>query len=259
MVFVAVKRCIVVMAVLLLTACVNLLTWEEQSSQSYTVKPGDTLFGIAWVYKVDRQELAWWNGISDPTSLKVGQTLRLDGSGQVGAPRIRPTSNPPVTASQRNPAPAAKRQPSRPSSASKRKSTSRPRIASGPAIPPGKWGWPYARPVKRNYGSGRHGRDGLGFDVVLNDKLYAASSGKVVYVGSHHKQLGGLVVIHHADDVVSAYAFCGKMVVKLGQQVATGQHIANVGYDPKGQPAFNFGIRKAGKSQDVLAYLPKRK
>jgi lipoprotein NlpD len=113
--------------------------------------------------------------------------------------------------------------------------------------------------VKRNYGSSRHGRDGLGFDVQLNDKLYAASGGKVVYVGNHHKQLGGLVVIHHANDIVSAYAFCGKMVVKLGQQVAVGDHIAHVGYNPNGQPAFNFGIRKDGKSLDVLAYLPKRK
>lgn len=254
----ALKRFAVALAVLMLTACANLLTWEEQSSQTYTVKSGDTLFGIAWVYKLDRDSLAWWNGITDQTKLKVGQTLRLDGNGLVGAPRTRPSSKPssPTVATRRNPSPASQ-PPPRTTSASRPKPTPRPKPSSAP-IAVGKWAWPYSKPVKRNYGSGRHGRDGLSFDVQLNDKVYAASSGKVVYVGDQHKQLGGLVVVHHANDVVSAYAFCGKMVVKLGQQVVTGQHIAHVGYNPKGEPAFNFGIRKAGKSQDVLAYLPKR-
>ena len=42
----------------------------------YIVRPGDTLFGISWRYGLDMQELANWNGISDPNRILVGQRLR---------------------------------------------------------------------------------------------------------------------------------------------------------------------------------------
>lgn len=242
-----------------------MLNWEEPNPQSYIVRPGDTLFGIAWVYKVDRDRLAWANGIVDHTKLQVGQKLRLDVAGLVGAPRKRPSGSPantvartPVVASNgRSPAPEVKtnRSAQQPRPANSQR---QPKPSSGRSLSVGKWVWPYSREIARNYGAGRHGRDGLGFKAVLGEKIHAASLGKVVYVGDHHKQLGGLVVIHHADDMVSAYAFCGRMLVTLGQKVKAGQHIADVGYNPKGEPAFNFGIRKDGKPLDVLAYLPKR-
>lgn len=267
MVGTALKRSIPILAVLMLTACTSMLTWQEQSAQTHIVKPGDTLFGIAWAYKLDHQDLAWWNGITDPSKLKLGQEIRLDGSGQVGKPRVRPSSKPakaPILASSRNPGPSVKPAPvtKKPASVSKPASTSRPSSRPKPAVVAAtsntSWSWPYPRAVKRNYGAGRHGRDGLGFEVKLNEKVSAASEGKVVYVGNQYKQLGGLVVIHHANSVVSAYSFCGKMLVEMGQQVKAGQAIAHVGYNPKGEPAFNFGLRKDGKSLDVLAYLPKR-
>lgn len=260
---VAIKRSALLLAVLLLTACANMLSWQESTPQTYVVKPGDTLFGIAWVYRLDREQLAWANGITDHTKLKVGQELRLDTNGLVGKPRARLPVKPSrseQTTTQQASRPVAKPKPSTSSTSRNPTTASRPKPTRSPATskPTGGWKWPYARAVKRNYGAGRHGRDGLGFDVKLGEKVFAAAGGKVVYVGNHHKQLGGLVVIHHPKEVVSAYAFCGKMVVNLGQQVKAGQHIAHVGYNAKGEPAFNFGIRKDGKSQDVLAYLPKR-
>jgi lipoprotein NlpD len=49
----------------------------EQKPESYTVKPGDTLYSIALSNSVDYRELAAWNGISDPSVLKPGAVLRL--------------------------------------------------------------------------------------------------------------------------------------------------------------------------------------
>ena len=43
----------------------------------YTVQPGDTLYGIAQKYGVSVQDLQTWNNISDPRTLKVGQTLKV--------------------------------------------------------------------------------------------------------------------------------------------------------------------------------------
>lgn len=43
----------------------------------YTVQPGDTLSGIASSYGVSTDELAAYNGITDPNSLRPGQELAI--------------------------------------------------------------------------------------------------------------------------------------------------------------------------------------
>lgn len=44
---------------------------------TYTVKRGDTLFGIALEHGLDHRDLARWNGITNPSSIEVGQVLRV--------------------------------------------------------------------------------------------------------------------------------------------------------------------------------------
>ena len=43
----------------------------------YEVKRGDTLYSIALEHGVDYRELAQWNGLDDPTRIRVGQVLRV--------------------------------------------------------------------------------------------------------------------------------------------------------------------------------------
>lgn len=43
----------------------------------YIVQPGDNLFRIALSYGIDWQDLAAYNGISDPTSLSIGQQILI--------------------------------------------------------------------------------------------------------------------------------------------------------------------------------------
>ena len=45
--------------------------------ETYTVKAGDTLSGIAAMYGTTYQELAALNGISDPNKIYVGQVLKI--------------------------------------------------------------------------------------------------------------------------------------------------------------------------------------
>ncbi|WP_136253206.1 peptidoglycan DD-metalloendopeptidase family protein [Onishia niordana] len=49
----------------------------EATSGSYTVEPGDTLYGIAWRYEMDFRDLAQLNGITPPYRIQPGQQLRL--------------------------------------------------------------------------------------------------------------------------------------------------------------------------------------
>ena len=44
---------------------------------SYTIKKGDTLYGIALDAGLDYRELASWNGLGDSNVIRVGQVLRL--------------------------------------------------------------------------------------------------------------------------------------------------------------------------------------
>ena len=49
--------------------------------QTYTVKRGDTLSGIASKYGTTYQKLASYNGIANPNMISVGQIIRIHGSG----------------------------------------------------------------------------------------------------------------------------------------------------------------------------------
>lgn len=50
---------------------------SNETNSTYTVKSGDTIYGIAWQNRVDFRDLAQLNGISPPYRLEPGQQLRL--------------------------------------------------------------------------------------------------------------------------------------------------------------------------------------
>lgn len=49
----------------------------DERPETYVVRGGDTLFGIALDFGLDYRELAKWNGIQDPDRIIVGRQLRL--------------------------------------------------------------------------------------------------------------------------------------------------------------------------------------
>jgi lipoprotein NlpD len=64
----------------------------SERSDSYTVRPGDTLYSIALEHGLDYRELALWNGLDNPGALRIGMQLRLTapaGSGAVVAAPLR--------------------------------------------------------------------------------------------------------------------------------------------------------------------------
>ena len=50
---------------------------DGASTRTYTVKSGDTLIGIAARFGTTYQAITQLNGISDPSSLKIGQVLKI--------------------------------------------------------------------------------------------------------------------------------------------------------------------------------------
>jgi lipoprotein NlpD len=93
----------------------------------------------------------------------------------------------------------------------------------------------------------------------LGQNVRAAGAGRVVYAGSGLRGYGNLIIIKHADSVLSAYAHNREMLVHDGQEVAMGQVIAHMGEGPQQSAILYFEIRRNGRPVDPLAFLPKTK
>ena len=66
-----------------LSACVG----TGFNTQQYTVKSGDTLYFVAWKYKVDADQLARWNNLSKPYTIYPGDQILINPNGMGNPPK----------------------------------------------------------------------------------------------------------------------------------------------------------------------------
>jgi len=208
----------------------------------YQVKRGDTLYSIALEHGADYRDVAAWNGLDDPTKIRVGQVLRVKpdesrtvtvNRAKVAAPiEARPLDAPaaPVAA----PAPAA------PKEASKEAS--------------GEFMWPAKGKLLAGFAEPRS--KGIDIDGKPGDPVVAAAAGRVTYTGTGIPGLGKLVVIKHDNGFITVYAHNRSILVKEQQSVARGQQIAELGASDAERPKLHFQIRKGAAAVDPLRYLP---
>jgi lipoprotein NlpD len=241
--------------------------------QTYVVRPRDTLYSIAWRYDLDYRELARWNNIGADYRIAVGQVLLLRPSH--GAPAARQLSNaaprpldaphepremphdvPRVSAPtplHAAPAASAAAAPTRAAATGAAASGAPAASASKSVVPSAstQWVWPTQRSsTPRTVPGG-----GILLLGQLGQPVHAACSGRVVYIGSGLRGYGNLIIIKHADNLLSAYAHNRELLVREGQDVAGGQDIARMGNGPHQIAALYFEIRLNGKPVDPLPYL----
>ena len=191
----------------------------------HVVQPGDTLWSIAWRYRVDVQDLARWNRIEDPDLILVGQSLILGPRGNVGSVAGQQEGSPATGAADR-PTP-------------------------GPA-----WQWPVHGPLVSLYGASEYTPDGIGIGGEIGTDIRAAAAGQVVYAGDGLAAYGNLIIIKHGDTYLSAYGQNDEVVVAEGDTVDQEQVIAKMGLGPERQPQVHFEIRRDGTPVDPLTLLP---
>ncbi len=206
---------------------------SSQAGGIYVVRPGDTLYKISQMHNVDVDTLTRLNNITDPSQLRVGQTLRLGGT--AAAPASSPTS-PAVT-----PQAPAQTAPSTPSRASDAGLVS--------------WGWPAGGKIIQGFTANTKGID---IEGKVGDPITAAASGKVMYAGNGVRGLGNLILLGHSNGFITAYAHNSKLLVKTGQEVSKGAKIAELGQTDTTSPRLHFEIRRSGTPVNPLAYLPSR-
>jgi lipoprotein NlpD len=213
---------------LLLGACADS---TDSGPQSYIVRPQDTLYSIAWRHDLDFRDLARWNNLGADFHISVGQILVLSGPTRAAAP-VAPGTRPNEVPQMAKPLPL----PSAPPAAVRATS---------------KWVWPTERAAAPLPVPG----GGILLAGKLGQDVRAANAGRVVYTGSGLRGYGNLIIIKHADSLLSAYAHNREMLVRDGQEVAAGQVIAHMGMGPQQLPLLYFEIRQNGKPIDPLPYL----
>jgi lipoprotein NlpD len=257
---------LVAMAMALVTGCAAPRSADSGfRSGQYTVRPNDTLYSIAWRYGLDWQNLARWNGISAPYTIRPGQRLRMNPppGGTALAARSAPAPAPArPAASSAPPQTSAPRQSARPASPAQSTPAPRPAQPATPAptaaVAAIRWQWPTDGQVIRPFPTGDTGKRGIGIAGVRGQPVRAAAAGRVVYSGSGLVGYGQLIIVKHDENFLSAYAHNEKLLVNEGMEVTGGQQIARLGDTGTDRPMLHFEIRHDGRPVDPLRYLPRR-
>lgn len=240
------KNALAVATCLLLGACTELYRWPDRMEKPgapsyepaaegfYVVKPGDTVYSIAFRHQLDFRELAVWNDIGPDYLIRPSQLLRLTPPVSDGSSiQTRPMSAPEVDRSE----PTA-------------------RVPDPPPVEmTARWQWPTTGPILKPFG--QDGSKGVDIGGDLGQRVVAAAPGKVVYSGSALKGYGELIIVKHDDLRLSAYGYNRRRLVAEGATVAAGQAIAELGLGPEQKPLLHFEIRERGKPVDPLRYLPR--
>jgi len=250
-------RDIAILALLMgLGGCAGLFAPKESppptAPESYLVVRGDTLYGIAWRYGLDYRQIAAWNQLKSPDLIYAGQRLRLTPPPPTPAPvvaAVRPTPSPPPP---KKPAPPAAPPPP---AAAPPPAPAPSRITVPPAVNKAGWRWPTEGAVVRRYNPDIPGRKGIQIGGQLGQPIWATRSGQVVYSGSGLPGYGRLIIVKHSDTLLSAYGYLGKILVKEGDSVKSGQMIAELGASNENRPVLHFEIRRNGDPVNPLQFL----
>jgi murein DD-endopeptidase MepM/ murein hydrolase activator NlpD len=99
--------------------------------------------------------------------------------------------------------------------------------------------------------------DGINLALPEGTAVHAAEDGVVVYAGSELRGYGNLVLIHHPNGFVTAYAHASELLVKRNDSVKRGQVIARSGATGTvATPQLHFETRKGSSPVNPMQYLP---
>ncbi len=241
----------------------------------HTVQPGQTLYRIGKTYNVDEHYLARINGITDPTTVKVGTRLYIPGAEKVKSVAVYKAQAAPVVPKRTT---ASKATVSAPKKSTPAKAPSAQRTTSAkislPKQLPAKQSsqqaakslttnkvlfWPLRGKIVSTFSRQAQAGRGRGIEigVRLGSDVSAAAAGKVIYSGDGVNGYGHLIILQHKDDLFTIYGFNKQNLVSQGDFVGQGQKIALSGVPPSGgSPRLHFEVRQGKTPVDPILYLP---
>lgn len=186
---------------------------------------GESFEDIARAYSVDPRSLALLNRMQAPYRVTPGQRIVLPPMAQARPPEPQaPPLQPVVTA---------------------------------PPAAGARFAMPIEGQIVARFGALEDGGRLDGVEIAAREgaPILAAADGQVVYAGADIEAYGTLVLVRHADNYVTAYAFARRALVAENARVRRGQPIAELGPRGDGRPRLMFQIRQGREAVDPLPLL----
>jgi lipoprotein NlpD len=195
---------------------------DRPSGSYHTVESGETLTEVAKSYGLDLKHLVEANNLREPYDLRPGEKIFVPGVSQTRRPDAE--GNPP-----------------------RAPHTGKPSRALS---------WPVQGTIVSRF----RARTGTHYNGILlraseGTVVNAAADGTVGCVRSI-RGLGNLVLIEHADRLVTGYAHLKEVAVREGQSVCKGTVIGTVGASGRvDSPCLYFEVRSRSNPRDPLIFL----
>jgi murein DD-endopeptidase MepM/ murein hydrolase activator NlpD len=234
----------------------------------HKVERGETAFTVARLYSVPAQDLAEWNGLGADFAIREGQYLLIPVPSQ-NPPRTAPaatataaTTLPGAGSVTPTPPSAAKPLPAEvvaPAVAPATTATAKPAEPPKPVAdvgrtaapaPSGKFVRPVSGTIIRDYAKGKN--EGINIKAAPGTAVKAADAGTVAAIT---KSADGIpiVVVRHADNLLTVYANVTDVGVQKGDTVTRGQNIAKL---RGGDDSFvHFEVRRGFDSVDPNPFI----
>lgn len=185
----------------------------------------ETLSGIAKAYHVELQQLAEVNNFKPPYLIRENMKIFIPGASQ---PKKAEESPPPKV--------------------------SEPRVEEFTIL-----SWPLEGRMESEFGV-RDGSQHNGITIAAAEgtPVRSAGAGKVGHVGSI-PGFGNVIVIEHANHLITVYAHLKEMRAEGGQMVKRGEVIGTVGTSGRvDAPGLYFEVRCRSKPRNPLFFLPRK-
>ncbi|MDI5933010.1 LysM peptidoglycan-binding domain-containing protein [Halomonas kalidii] len=211
----------------------------------YQIRPGDTYAGIARRFNTRASRIQAANPGVEPTALRIGQIIRVPLAG--GSSNARRNAGSSGGGSRHSASGGTSAAPAR---------ASLPDPGDLPASARN-WPWPLDdyRVVRRFGADGRGTLQPMLLATARGARAASVADGEVRFADSM-RQLGQVVIVHHADNLQSVYALCERPLVSSGDRISRGEEVCEVGYS-NATERFDllFDLRHGGKPIDPRRVL----
>ncbi len=220
----------------------------------HRVARGETAYTIARLYQVPIRALADWNGLGPDFAIREGQYLLIpltapDNRSASTAPLAAPT-RPGLRPSATPTPPSASRPLPDEDVAPANTPIANPDAPLGSARSNAAMDMPVEGRIIRTFAKGRN--DGLDIAGTPGAAVRAARDGTIAAITSDAEQVP-IIVVRHADNILTVYANVDGITVSKGDTVARGQTIARL---RSGDDAYlHFEVREGFDSVDPTPYL----
>jgi lipoprotein NlpD len=241
---------------------------KSRNSDYVIVEKGDSLYSIGFSNNIDYKSLASINGIRSPYRIYPGQKLKLKKSkstNKKSTVKTRPLiadkpiiQKPSKSNSSTAKKPSAKKPVKKPVNKIVKQPVRKPVINQPTLVSNQRWIWPIKGKIISSFSQTDVSRKGINISSPIGKPVLASNNGTVVYSGDGLRGYGELIILKHANNLLSAYAHNSRRLVKEGDTVKQGQQIAHSGKGIDGKGLLHFEIRKNGQPVNPVKYLPNR-